>query len=133
MLLPSLYTCMINIFLYEEKENKLTIKGSEKLLGSIDIIGAGPSGLFCAYILSINGYNVHLFERGKCVEERKIDVQNFWDNNKLNLNSNVLFGEGGAGTFSDGKLMTNIKDKDGLISLVLKIFYENGAKEDILY
>lgn len=122
-----------NIFLYEEKENKLTIKGSEKLLGSIDIIGAGPSGLFCAYILSINGYNVRLFERGKCVEERKIDVQNFWDNNKLNLNSNVLFGEGGAGTFSDGKLMTNIKDKDGLISLVLKIFYENGAKEDILY
>ena len=57
-----------NIFLYEEKENKLTIKGSEKLLDSIDIIGAGPSGLFCAYILSINGYNVHLFERGKCVE-----------------------------------------------------------------
>ncbi len=97
------------------------------------IIGAGPAGYFCALKLAEAGFRPVLFERGKCVEERNTDVENFWSTGKLNTESNVSFGEGGAGTFSDGKLFTGIKDKSGRIREVLKVFYENGAKEDILY
>ena len=66
------------------------------------IIGSGPAGLFCAYMLAQHGYRPVLFERGASVEERTADVQVFWDTGQLKLNSNVQFGDGGAGTFSDG-------------------------------
>lgn len=113
--------------------NEIKVTGNKILSKPIIIIGFGPAGMFASYILSSLGYKVIVFERGKQVEEREKDVKEFWLNNKLNVNSNVLFGEGGAGTFSDGKLMTSIKDKEGLISKVLEIFYDNGADEMILY
>ena len=113
--------------------NEIKVTGNKILSKPIIIIGFGPAGMFASYILSSLGYKVIVFERGKQVEEREKDVKEFWLNNKLNSNSNVLFGEGGAGTFSDGKLMTSIKDKEGLISKVLEIFYDNGADEKILY
>lgn len=97
------------------------------------VIGAGPAGLFCAYILALNGCKPIVVERGKAVENRTIDVNNFWEQGKLLENSNVLFGEGGAGTFSDGKLNTQIKDKDGRIEFVLNTFVKFGADRNIVY
>ena len=75
-----------DILKYEEINNKFVIAGKNKLNSSINIIGLGPAGLFCGYVLTKLGYKVNIFERGKCVEERKIDVENFWNNNKLNVN-----------------------------------------------
>jgi len=97
------------------------------------IVGMGPAGLFCGYILAKHGYKPILLERGKKVEERTKDVETFWENGRLLLHSNVQFGEGGAGTFSDGKLNTLIKDKTGRNKEVLCILVENGAPETILY
>ncbi len=97
------------------------------------IIGMGPAGLFCAYMLAKHGYRPIIFERGAFVEERVQDIENFWKTGVLNPESNVQFGEGGAGTFSDGKLNTMIKDRDGRNREILKIFVENGAPEDVLY
>ncbi|MCL2253536.1 MAG: NAD(P)/FAD-dependent oxidoreductase [Lachnospiraceae bacterium] len=97
------------------------------------IIGAGPAGLFCAYMLAKAGFRPLLIERGEAVEEREITVASFWKTGLLNPESNVQFGEGGAGTFSDGKLNTQIKDKDGLRKEVLKIFVALGAPEKILF
>lgn len=97
------------------------------------IIGSGPAGMFCAYLLAQHGYRPILFERGASVEERTRDVEEFWQGGELNSNSNVQFGEGGAGTFSDGKLNTLVKDPVGRNRKVLEIFVENGAPEEILY
>ena len=97
------------------------------------IIGCGPAGLFCAYLLAQHGYQPLLFERGAAVEERVRDIERFWKTGKLDVESNVQFGEGGAGTFSDGKLNTLVKDAEGRNKKVLQIFVENGAPEDILY
>lgn len=97
------------------------------------IVGAGPAGLFCAYILALNGFKPIIIERGQSVEERKRIVDKFWDENILDTECNVQFGEGGAGTFSDGKLNTQIKDKTGRIAFVLKTFIENGANASIAY
>ncbi len=95
------------------------------------IAGTGPAGLMCGLMLARAGINVIMLERGKCVEERKLDILNFFENGKLNENSNVQFGEGGAGTFSDGKLTTGINDFR--IRKVLEEFYAHGAPEEILY
>ena len=97
------------------------------------VIGSGPAGMFCAYMLAQYGYRPILFERGASVEERTVDVESFWNTGKLKQNSNVQFGEGGAGTFSDGKLNTLVKDSFGRNKKVLEIFVENGAPEEILY
>ena len=97
----------------------------------IVIAGAGPAGLMCALMLSRSGVKVTLIERGKCVEERKKDVEAFFENGTLNENSNIQFGEGGAGTFSDGKLTTGINDVR--IRKVLEEFHMHGAPEEILY
>ena len=97
------------------------------------IIGCGPAGLFCAYILSEQGYNPIIYERGEKVEDRVKTIEEFWDTNKLNVNSNIQFGEGGAGTFSDGKLNTLTKDKFNRQKKVFEIFIENGAPEEIMY
>ncbi len=97
------------------------------------IIGAGPAGLFCALLLARRGFRPRLFERGKCVDERSADVDRFWGGGKLSTDSNVQFGEGGAGTFSDGKLNTLTKDALGRHGFVLRTFHEHGAKEDIIY
>jgi len=97
------------------------------------IVGTGPAGLFCGYLLAEHGYRPNLLERGADVEERTKEVESFWKGGSLNPESNVQFGEGGAGTFSDGKLNTLVKDKDGRNREVLRIFVENGAPEEILY
>lgn len=97
------------------------------------IAGMGPAGLFCGYYLAVNGYKPLIIERGKPVEERMEDVQGFWETGVLNTESNVQFGEGGAGTFSDGKLNTMVKDKSGRNGLVLDTFIKFGAKEEIRY
>jgi len=107
--------------------------GKEKMNHRPLIIGCGPAGMFCAYMLAQHGYRPMLFERGASVEERTSDVEAFWKTGKLELNSNVQFGEGGAGTFSDGKLNTLVKDTFGRNKKVLEIFVDNGAPNEILY
>ena len=97
------------------------------------IVGMGPAGLFCGYFLALHGYRPILLERGKCVEERQEDVERFWETGKLAPNSNVQFGEGGAGAFSDGKLNTLVKDRDGRNSAILETLVRFGAKESICY
>lgn len=95
------------------------------------VVGAGPAGLFSALILSKAGLEVVVVDRGKPIEERILDVNRFWKRRKLDENSNVQFGEGGAGTFSDGKLTTRVKDKKKYF--VFKTLVECGAPEEILY
>lgn len=97
------------------------------------IIGAGPAGLFTAYMLAQYGYRPLILERGEKIEDRVQAVENFWSHGILKSNSNVQFGEGGAGTFSDGKLNTLVKDKEFRNKKVLEIFVEAGAPEEILY
>lgn len=97
------------------------------------IIGSGPAGLFCGYLLAQHGYRPIIIERGRCVEQRQKDVEAFWKTNVLDIHSNVQFGEGGAGTFSDGKLNTLVKDVKGRNKKVLDIFISHGAPEKISY
>ena len=107
--------------------------GDESLKKPPVIIGAGPAGLFAAYMLARAGFSPILLERGEAVEERQKKVEKFWETGVLDTQSNVQFGEGGAGTFSDGKLNTLVKDPNGRGLFVLKTFVEFGANEDILY
>lgn len=97
----------------------------------IIVVGSGPAGLFCAYNLARANQKVTLIERGSEVDKRKEDIDNFFKTGKLLLNSNVQFGEGGAGTFSDGKLTTGVKDKRK--QFILETFVAHGANKDILY
>ena len=97
------------------------------------IVGSGPCGLFCAYELALYGYNPLVLERGEDMDSRVKTVLDFWNNNNFKTNSNVQFGEGGAGTFSDGKLSTQIKDKNNRIKEVLDVFISNGAPIEIGY
>ena len=97
------------------------------------VCGSGPAGMFCAYFLSLAGFNPIVIERGMPVEKRAQIVEHFWNTGELDPETNVQFGEGGAGTFSDGKLNTMVKDTYGRIRRVLKIFVQFGAPEEILY
>jgi len=97
------------------------------------IVGAGPAGLFSALVLAQAGLNPVIYERGRSVDERSNDIEKFWKDGVLNEEDNVSFGEGGAGTFSDGKLNTQINDKFGRNTYVLKTFVSCGADESILY
>ncbi len=129
--------------LKKQKGNQVTVAkdipynfppaGREELRHRPVVIGSGPAGLFCAYMLAQHGYRPIVFERGASVDERQQDIAEFWATGVLNTESNVQFGEGGAGTFSDGKLNTLVKDPVGRNHKVLEIFVENGAPEDILY
>jgi uncharacterized FAD-dependent dehydrogenase len=95
------------------------------------VIGTGPAGLFAGLMLAQRGYKPVLLERGQDVDTRTADVKDFWQGKDLNPESNVQFGEGGAGTFSDGKLTTRIKDIR--VRKILEEFVEAGAPEEILY
>ena len=97
------------------------------------VIGSGPAGLFCAYLLAEHGYSPVIMERGKPIEERTRQVEQFWQDNVLNFKSTVQFSEGGAGTFSDGKLNTLVKDVKGRNRKVLDIFIQHGAPKSIAY
>lgn len=112
---------------YEEKP----VFGTKPMEHRPVIIGSGPAGLFCAYTLAKYGYRPVLFERGKCVEERISAIDTFNQTGVLDTQSNIQFGEGGAGTFSDGKLTTRINDKH--CDSILRIFTEFGAPEEITY
>jgi uncharacterized protein len=97
------------------------------------IVGTGPCGLFAGLILAQMGFRPIILERGKRVRERTADTFGFWKKRELDPESNVQFGEGGAGTFSDGKLRSQIKDKKHLGRKVLTEFVKAGAPEEILY
>lgn len=107
--------------------------GNIKLNNSPIIVGSGPAGLFSAYLLAELGFNPIIIERGEKVEERIKTVEHFWQTGELNPNSNVQFGEGGAGTFSDGKLNTLVKDAYYRMKKVFEIFVSCGANPEILY
>lgn len=116
------------------KENyRFPASGTEKLKHPPVVIGSGPAGLFCAYALALQGYQPIVLERGEDADARLKTVTSFWKKGVLNPESNVQFGEGGAGTFSDGKLNTLVKDKLGRNKEVLQIFVDSGAPEHILY
>ncbi len=147
---PLMYNYQLGVFAEGEEKIVKKIKNKDISLGSLVkyrfpklgdenlncppvVIGAGPAGLFCAYMLAKAGFQPILLERGEAVEERQKKVDHFWNTGELDPQSNVQFGEGGAGTFSDGKLNTLVKDQHGRSRFVLKTFVEYGAKEDILY
>lgn len=117
----------------QEKIYSVQAFGARTLNHRPVVIGTGPAGLFCGYELARLGYRPVLLERGASVEERIKDVEEFWASGVLDLDSNVQFGEGGAGTFSDGKLNTMVHDSQGLGARVFEIFVENGAPKEILY
>ena len=98
--------------------------------GRVVVTGFGPAGMFCGLLLAENGYKPIILEKGQDVDKRTNAVSEFWDKGKLNVKSNVQFGEGGAGTFSDGKLTTRIKDP--ACRYISERFVEFGAPEEIL-
>lgn len=105
--------------------------GDVSLEGRPIVVGAGPAGLFAAYTLAEHGYRPLLLEQGQAVPERTAQVDRFWQDGTLDLSSNVQFGEGGAGTFSDGKLTS--RSKNPLGHKVNAIFAAHGAPEEITY
>lgn len=120
-----------NIKLEEDKNEEPFKYGEKELINRPVVIGLGPAGLFSALTLAKHGYKPIVFERGEDVDNRTKTVEKFWETGDLNLNSNVQFGEGGAGAFSDGKLTTRIKDKR--CAFVLEELVKSGAPEEITY
>lgn len=116
----------------EESRGDITaVPGTEPLGERPVVVGFGPCGMFCAYILALYGYKPVVIERGSDTAKRRADVENFKKNQVLDPESNIQFGAGGAGTFSDGKLMTRIGDP--LCSFVVETFRRFGAPEDIIW
>lgn len=122
-----------NIMSTIKKEYVFPKTGNQELSHRPVIVGSGPAGIFCAWYLARAGYRPLVLERGEEAEKRRETVDRFWKNGVLDPESNVQFGEGGAGTFSDGKLNTLVKDSFGRNREVLKRFVEAGADPEILY
>lgn len=120
-----------NVKLENLSDNEKFVFGKERMMHNPVVVGMGPAGMFAALILAQNGFRPIVFERGQKVEERSKTVDEFWRGAPLNTESNVQFGEGGAGTFSDGKLTTRIKDIR--IDYVLEQLIKHGAPEEISY
>ncbi|AYA65509.1 NAD(P)/FAD-dependent oxidoreductase [Alteromonas sp. RKMC-009] len=112
---------------------KFVAQAPENLNNRPVVVGLGPCGIFAALILAQMGFKPIVLERGKAVRERTKDTFGFWRKQPLNPESNVQFGEGGAGTFSDGKLYSQVKDRKHYGRKVLHEFVEAGAPEEILY
>ena len=114
------------------QEDEISVEfGSEPLQGRPIVVGFGPCGIFCALLLAKHGYRPIVIERGSSVKQRTADVEAFFKTGILNPESNIQFGAGGAGTFSDGKLVTRINDpKCGYVLSEMRRF---GAPEEILY
>ncbi len=112
-------------------EYKDITMGKAKMKERPLVVGMGPAGLFAALVLAQRGYNPIILERGMDIDTRTKDVHLFWKEGKIHTDSNVQFGEGGAGTFSDGKLTTRIKDLR--CRKVLEELVKSGAPEEILY
>jgi uncharacterized protein len=116
-----------------DTEYKFVASASAQLKLRPIVVGFGPAGIFAALILAQSGFKPIVLERGKAVRERTKDTWDFWRKSKLNPESNVQFGEGGAGTFSDGKLWSQIKDPKHYGRKVLQEFVKAGAPPEILY
>lgn len=116
-----------------KEEYIFEVTGTKKLNHRPIIVGSGPAGLFAAYLLAEHGYQPIIIERGEKVEDRIKAVNTFWKTGKLDPESNVQFGEGGAGTFSDGKLNTLVSDPLHRGKKVLETFVSCGAPTEILY
>lgn len=112
---------------FEFRQSNIKINNPPK---EVSIIGAGPSGLFTAYVLAQNGVKVKVYERGEAIEDRIKTIENFKKTGKLNPESNIQFGEGGAGTYSDGKLTA--RSKDPRVRMVLETFHKHGAPDNIM-
>ena len=121
----------VDIFVSPKEEYELNVTGSDKLDDKIVIVGAGPAGLLCAYLLSEVGFKPLVIEQGEKVEDRVKTIEQFFETNELNPLSNIQFGEGGAGTFSDGKLTSGINNLN--CRKVLSDFVKFGAPEEIEY
>ncbi|HAZ36892.1 MAG TPA: hypothetical protein DCY71_03455, partial [Clostridiaceae bacterium] len=120
-----------DVRLQKEKKEERILFGQEILTDPIIIVGSGPAGLFAGLVLAKMGYKPLILERGMDVDSRTNKIKNFFEKGELDLNSNVQFGEGGAGTFSDGKLTTRIKDRR--IGFILEEFVKFGAPKEIIY
>lgn len=132
---PEMRRAMVRVPQLREKpeiqEYTLKKKPDKKLVTRPIVVGTGPAGYFAAYFLAEKGYKPLVLERGDEVQARTKAVENFWKTGNLDPESNVQFGEGGAGTFSDGKLTTRIDHP--LVKRVLEDFVEFGANKEILY
>jgi uncharacterized FAD-dependent dehydrogenase len=122
-----------NATLTERVQYEFTPTGTRKLSNRPVVVGTGPAGLFTAWLLAKHGYQPLVVDRGYEVSKRVEAVEHFWKSNELNTESNVQFGEGGAGTFSDGKLNTLVKDASNRYRLVMETFVQHGAPAEILY
>lgn len=119
-----------DVSILEEKDEEPLFPGNIKIANRPVVIGTGPAGLFAGLVLAQNGYRPLLLERGDCVEKRTEAVNRYWKTGELDEETNVQFGEGGAGTFSDGKLTTRINDRR--CAKVLDELYKSRAHEEIL-
>lgn len=117
----------------EKRMYQIREKGAVKLNKRPVIVGCGPAGLFCALLLAREGYRPIILERGETAKVRQEKIEKFWQTGILDESANVQFGEGGAGTFSDGKLNTAVKDPKGRGRYILEGFVSAGAPEEILW
>lgn len=122
-----------NVIIRERERYCFPEPGSSHLSAPPVVVGSGPAGLFCAVLLARSGYRPVLLERGADVDTRTRQVADYWKGGPLDTRTNVQFGEGGAGTFSDGKLNTLVKDTGFRNHKILELFVEFGADPEILY
>ena len=122
-----------DILIGEERKYNFKPTGTIEIKNPIIVVGSGPAGLFASLNLVKNGYPVVVVERGYEIAKRVKAVEEFWQTNHLNGECNIQFGEGGAGTFSDGKLNTLVNDKEGRYQYVMETFASLGANKEITY